>query len=265
MTHNMMDSSSCGKSNVIISSKRRKNRSMFSFRSIIRCEPTFSSRVPLKKTVPRHRSTHSLGWLSKSAKIQKKQRHNVKSLNTENRGRKKKRLNLVRAAELRSLNVKLRERAIELAKMAIYYKKMYEGALQQRDCVVEQRDAAISRTRLLEMKRTETLRKLQNTEEKLIDLEGLAKLNKSNYGGPKIVQELEMRLASVNCDLALSRQEKDDLVEEYENEIEELRKKVKQLEKKQPECKQSLCAPQELKAATKICADVSDDLKTCAV
>mmetsp|Transcript_38903 Transcript_38903/g.65255 ORF Transcript_38903/g.65255 Transcript_38903/m.65255 type:complete len:144 (+) Transcript_38903:492-923(+) len=124
----------------------------------------------------------------------------------------------------------------------------YEGALQQRDCAVGQRDVAVSRSESLEMKIAETLRKLRHTEEKLIDLEGLVKLNKSNFGGPKIVQELEMRLASVNCDLALTRQEKDDLVDEYENKIEELREKVKRLERDQADSKNqsSSCASEEL-------------------
>mmetsp|Transcript_38903 Transcript_38903/g.65254 ORF Transcript_38903/g.65254 Transcript_38903/m.65254 type:complete len:183 (+) Transcript_38903:40-588(+) len=126
LTHRMTNSGLCERKNAMNTSKRRKNRSMFSFRSFLRCEPTFSSRVPIKKTVTRHRSTQSLGWLGKSARIQKKQCCNAKSLNTGLDGRRKKKgLNLVTAAELRSLNVKLRERAIGLAKMAIYYKKMF--------------------------------------------------------------------------------------------------------------------------------------------
>eukprot|EP00466_Bigelowiella_natans_P006483 jgi/Bigna1/88121/estExt_fgenesh1_pg.C_280110 len=122
--------------------------------------------------------------------------------------------------DLQRENISLKKKTVKLVRLLQCYKERYERA-------ADERDEAIDKEKQMRKRNEETIAKLHQTEEKLINLEGLALLNQSGKG----IKELELKLAATKCDLAMAIQEKDDQADEYEMQLEELRIQIKLLGK----------------------------------
>jgi len=94
-------------------------------------------------------------------------------------------------------NLMLKRNNLKLARLLKFYKERYTTAEKEREEAHEIAKQMSERNRIM-------LLQLQRTEEKLIDLEGVARLNKAGNG----LIELEFKLAEARCDLAEVQHEK---------------------------------------------------------